>query len=134
MREETVWSRLGIGISRRRLLASARGRSGRTASIARNASPISMDWLNVSHGKPIGPAPMAQSSESDVIAGRRVLVIEDEFLIALEVQRILEEAGAREVVLVARASEALTALGAAEPFDMAVLDLLLRDEAGGPVA
>ena len=77
---------------------------------------------------------MAQSSESDVIAGRRVLVIEDEYLIALEVQRILEEAGAREVVLVARAAEALTALGAAEPFDMAVLDVRLGDESGEPVA
>ncbi len=77
---------------------------------------------------------MAQSSDSEIIAGARILVVEDEFLIALELQRILEEAGAREVVAVGHPAEALAALGADASFDMAVIDVRLGAESGEPVA
>jgi DNA-binding NtrC family response regulator len=73
-------------------------------------------------------------SVSDPIVGARALVVEDEFLIAIDVQRILETAGAREVVLAARVADALAALDGPEPFDLAVLDLLLGEESGEAVA
>jgi DNA-binding response OmpR family regulator len=77
---------------------------------------------------------MPQSADSEIIAGARILVVEDEFLIALELERILKEAGAREVVLASQAVEALAALSKDEPLDMAVLDVRLGAESGEPVA
>jgi CheY-like chemotaxis protein len=79
-------------------------------------------------------ASVTRLSDSDPVTGARALVIEDEFLIAIDVQRILEAAGAREVILAARVADALKALGGPEPFDIAVLDILLGDESSEPVA
>jgi CheY-like chemotaxis protein len=60
-----------------------------------------------------------------LLTGRRCLVLDDEFLIALDIQQILELAGAKHVASVATASEAI-ALPRREPkFDLAVLDLKL---------
>jgi DNA-binding response OmpR family regulator len=67
-------------------------------------------------------------------AGARALVIEDEFLIAIDVQRILEAAGAREVVLAPRLADALKALEDPEPFDLAVLDILLGKDSSEAIA
>lgn len=57
------------------------------------------------------------------LAGRRCLVLEDEFLIALDLQDMLEQAGAT-VTCVATAEEALGALEG-PAFDFAVLDVHL---------
>lgn len=81
-----------------------------------------------------GSRPVAQTPFTDSFVGARALVVEDEFLIAIDVQRILETAGAREVVLAARVADAFAALDGPEPFDIAVLDLLLGEESGEPVA
>ncbi len=78
--------------------------------------------------------PVAPSSRPDPIVGARALVVEDEFLIAIDVQRILESAGARDVILAARVADAMAALSGPEPFDIAVLDILLGEESGEPVA
>ncbi len=59
------------------------------------------------------------------IAGKRCLVLDDEFLIALDIQQILEAAGAASVICVADADAAFAALNAGPPFDLAVLDLKL---------
>ena len=59
-------------------------------------------------------------------AGRRVLVAEDEFVIALEIGDVLRRAGYEVVGPAATAGEAAR-LAAAEPLDAAVLDLELRD-------
>src|SRR3954454_2540360 len=59
-------------------------------------------------------------------AGRRVLVAEDEFVIALEAEAVLLRAGYEVVGPVATAGEAAH-LAAGEPLDAAVLDLGLRD-------
>ena len=59
-------------------------------------------------------------------AGRRVLVAEDEFVIALEVGEALRRAGFEVVGPAATAGEA-ERLAAEEPLDAAVLDLELRD-------
>ncbi|MDO9412977.1 MAG: response regulator [Pseudolabrys sp.] len=58
-----------------------------------------------------------------LLAGKRCLVLEDEFLIALDLQDILEQAGA-VVTCVATADEALAALEGPR-FDFAILDVQL---------
>src|SRR6185312_2761502 len=45
------------------------------------------------------------------LTGRRCLVLDDEFLIALDIQQALEQAGAAEVVCCGNAAEALAAAG-----------------------
>lgn len=58
------------------------------------------------------------------LAGKRCLVLDDEFLIALDIQQILESAGA-EVVCAGNGADALMAIRDTEKFDLAVLDLML---------
>lgn len=59
------------------------------------------------------------------LAGKRCLVLDDEFLIALDIQQILESAGAAIVTCVSNAADALAELRKAEKFDLAVLDVKL---------
>jgi two-component system, response regulator PdtaR len=67
-------------------------------------------------------------AQSDpVLAGKRCLVLEDEFLIALDIQQILEIAGAASVICVSNVADALTALRNAPKIDLAVLDVKLND-------
>lgn len=58
------------------------------------------------------------------LRGKRFLVVEDEFLILLDIQHILENAGAAQVVAAARLPEAEAAL-VRETFDAVLLDLKL---------
>ena len=66
----------------------------------------------------------APKKYATLLVGKRVLVVEDEFLIALDIERILESAGAKNIVVVNRVAEALAALGR-QQFDVAVLDFKL---------
>jgi len=66
----------------------------------------------------------AVSTTKALPAGWRCLVLEDEFLIALDLQEILAAAGA-EVACFADATTALAALGAGAQFDLALLDIHL---------
>jgi DNA-binding NtrC family response regulator len=59
------------------------------------------------------------------LSGFRVLVAEDEVLIALTAQEMLSEAGAEEIVVATRAEEALKYLNRPLAFDAAVIDLNL---------
>lgn len=67
------------------------------------------------------------------IAGKRCLVLEDEFLIALDIKQTLESAGA-SVTCIGEADAALATLRGGAPFDVAVLDVKLsgagRDSMG----
>ena len=65
-----------------------------------------------------------------VLNGKRCLVLDDEFLIALDIQQMLERAGATEVICVASAAEALDLLRSDPTFDIAVLDVKLSDPEG----
>lgn len=73
--------------------------------------------------------------ESSKLAGRRVLVVEDEFFIADDMEAALRRAGAEVLGPVPTCAEAL-ALGAAERgrIDIAVLDINLGGELCFPVA
>jgi CheY-like chemotaxis protein len=60
------------------------------------------------------------------IAGKHCLVIDDEFLIALDIQQTLEAAGAA-VTCIGDADAALAALTGGGRFDFAILDIKLSD-------
>jgi CheY-like chemotaxis protein len=60
---------------------------------------------------------------------KSVLIIEDEIFIAMEIERILQDAGYHVVAIAADQPEALSAAGGAE---LAFVDLNLRDGATGP--
>ena len=66
-------------------------------------------------------------------AARRILVLEDEWIVALDTQDMLENAGFEVVGPVATVREALALLLAA-PVDVAVLDVHLTCEMSFPVA
>src|SRR6478735_4180691 len=71
----------------------------------------------------IGRRPLPKSDS--LLSGKRCLVLDDEFLIALDIQQILERAGASHVTSVASAAEATELLGRELKFDLAVLDVKL---------
>jgi DNA-binding response OmpR family regulator len=69
-----------------------------------------------------------------MLSGRRCLVVEDELLIAVDIQQELEAAGAAEVVCAATLERAANALRGPR-FDIGLLDLRLGDgETSLPVA
>ena len=67
------------------------------------------------------------------LAGRRILIVEDEALVAMLVEDALLDAGAEVVGPVATVAEAMALLDTAAP-DAAVLDLNLAGETSTPVA
>ena len=72
--------------------------------------------------------PSAQS-----LAGLRVLVVEDEFYIADDVQRVLKASGAIVIGPVSTVEKAQQALDRGG-FDCVILDLNLHGESGAPIA
>jgi CheY-like chemotaxis protein len=60
-----------------------------------------------------------------LLTGKRCLVLDDEFLIALDIQQILEDAGSAEVACLTCTADALAALRDAPKFDVAILDVRL---------
>jgi len=65
-----------------------------------------------------------------LLEGRRCLVLDDEFLIAMDIQQILEKAGAHHVACAASAAEAAELLRREPWFDVAVLDVKLSGPEG----
>ena len=60
-----------------------------------------------------------------LLSGKRCLVLDDEFLIALDIQQTLELAGAAYVAAVATVPEALRLPRSKPDFNLAVLDVKL---------
>jgi CheY-like chemotaxis protein len=70
------------------------------------------------------------AGSNTLLIGKRCLVLDDEFLIALDIQQILEFAGAAHVACVATVAEALALLRANLDFDLAVLDVKISGPDG----
>lgn len=68
--------------------------------------------------------------QTGVCSGANVLIVEDEFLVALQLEDILTDAGHRVVGIV---PDRDAAGRLAEPPQVALVDLNLRDGASGPV-
>lgn len=68
------------------------------------------------------------------LAGMRVLVMEDEILIAMDVEQLCRDHGAAEVVLVHALGEAGPEAPAARGFDAAILDVALAGRSTLPFA
>lgn len=66
------------------------------------------------------------------VAGRRVLVVEDDYLLASDLAAMLRRAGAEVIGPFATVRDALRALNEAP--DVATLDVQLREEASFPIA
>ena len=78
-----------------------------------------------------GPALAARSLSA--LANRRVLVAEDEYMIAEEIATVLGDAGAEALGPVPRVADALRLLAAENRIDGALLDVNLGGEAVWPV-
>jgi DNA-binding NtrC family response regulator len=74
-----------------------------------------------------------QNGGAHWLADKRVLVVEDEFLIALDIETILESVGT-EVKTANRVDQALAIIKSDGPFDAAVLDLKLDRETSITIA
>ncbi|MGB7102629.1 MAG: response regulator [Xanthobacteraceae bacterium] len=81
----------------------------------------------VGNGADVGPLP------PKIAYGRRVLVVEDEALVAMMIQEFLTEYGHSVVGPISRAAEALVAAKATD-YDAAILDINLGDGMAYPVA
>jgi CheY-like chemotaxis protein len=68
-----------------------------------------------------------------LLSGRRALIVEDEFLIALDIQRLLEEGGASETLIATNLTEAGKLLAGGLPIDLAIVDLRLGNEDARPL-
>lgn len=81
---------------------------------------------------PITPPP------SELLAGRRILVVEDEYLVARYLARSLSDSGGHVVGPVARTPEALdrieAEIAAGRRLDGAILDVTLNDVSALPIA
>jgi len=75
------------------------------------------------------------NEQAGMLDGRRIMVVEDDYLVALGLSTVLEEAGAHVVGPVASAQEAVALLEEGrEIVDAAVLDVDLNGEKSYPVA
>jgi len=74
-----------------------------------------------------------QNGAIGVLNGLTILIVEDEYLIALEAQRIAEEAGAAQVILANAVEEVRKLLTSGVSIDVAVLDLRLGSEDASPL-
>lgn len=65
---------------------------------------------------------------SNPIAGLRILVLEDEFLIAMDVEQLCSDTGAAAVSIVGSIEDLPNLDADALPFDVAIIDLVLAGE------
>jgi CheY-like chemotaxis protein len=68
------------------------------------------------------------------LQGKRILLVEDEYVLAMDMQRVFAERGALVLGPVASVDDALDLIEAGEQIDAAVLDMNLQGEMAFPVA
>jgi CheY-like chemotaxis protein len=73
-----------------------------------------------------GPGPRPPIGQPGPLQGSRILVIEDEFLIATVIEDVLRQAGAEEVLIAVNMQEARAAL-AEHTLDIAMIDMQLDE-------
>ncbi|MCX8570786.1 response regulator [Aminobacter sp. MET-1] len=71
---------------------------------------------------------------SNSLSSLRILVVEDEMLVAMSIEDALVEAGHEVIGPAARVEQALSHLGSGQPIDAVVLDMNLHGFSGVPVA
>ena len=69
----------------------------------------------------------------DLLSGRRMLVVEDEMMVLMNIEAVLADLGCAAISAAAKVDSAL-ALLEAERFDVAILDVNLGDQASFRVA
>ena len=77
---------------------------------------------------------MIKATTADFLTGKRVFLAEDEYMIADDMRRLLERAGAHVIGPVATVAQALKLLNATDHLDLAVLDLNLGGEKAFAIA
>lgn len=77
---------------------------------------------------------MTKPATADLLTGKRVFLVEDEYMIADDMRRLLETAGAHVIGPVATVTQALKLLDATAEIDLAVLDLNLGGEKAFAIA
>ena len=68
------------------------------------------------------------------LQGCRILIVEDEFIVANSLEMLLRTAGAEIVGLVACIEEALSLIESGAQIDIATVDMNLRGKSAGPIA
>ena len=74
------------------------------------------------------------TAAANSLAGRRVLIVEDDYFIAQDMQRAFEEVGAEVLGPVPSIEEALQLIAATSDLEAVVLDINLHDGMSYPVA
>ncbi|MGX1098782.1 HWE histidine kinase domain-containing protein [Amorphus sp. MBR-141] len=97
------------------------------------AIPAKHAELTDEPGRSDGKAPTARTSADTLDSSTRVLLVEDQMLIAMDVEASLQDHGLSDVTTTASAAEAIEKLNGTPPH-VAVLDVNLGDETSIPVA
>ena len=126
---------MGFGSS---LVERVLGNEGTVKLDYRNAGLVCEIKLNAA---PIRNAPAAlgvqehePGSTASGFAGVRVLILEDETLIAMSYEQIIEDIGATIFGIFATAADAISAISKNDQPDVAILDVNLKDETSESVA
>ena len=77
---------------------------------------------------------MDQTASGAILSGRRILIVEDEPLLAFELEAELEAVGALPVESVPDVAHALRTIDSGDLFDAAILNVWLRGQLSFPVA
>jgi CheY-like chemotaxis protein len=76
---------------------------------------------------------MANDENPQALAGRRILIVEDEMLLAMDLEMFLEDRGCEVLGPASNVAEALAILEAERP-DAATVDMNLNGDSSAPVA
>jgi len=81
----------------------------------------------------LAPEELPVTNDLDLFSGKRVLIVEDEYLVAMDTRRALEKAGATVVGPASNVDDGLT-LVRSQKIDAAILDINLDGDMVFPIA